>query len=130
MASGVSIQLVGFEALERRLADMPGKIERKCYRTALRNTANKVKRDVQAGTVVRSGAAKASVKVKVRVRRGGAYAVVKYTERPQMYMRILEQGGVRQPGRPFWDALTGHWRNETSAAFLDSLKAVVERQEG
>jgi HK97 gp10 family phage protein len=130
MASGLSIQLVGFEALERRLSDMPGKIERKCYRTALRSIANKAKRRMQAGAPVLSGIGKKSVKVKVRVRRGGAYAVVKPTQRPQLYLRLYDQGSKRQPARPWMESAIGDFRSEATGEFLTALKAAVENNQG
>ena len=90
----LSMKLVGFKELERRLKDLPRKIENQCLRKALRTSATKVAKKWRAGTPVgATGRAKKSVKMKVRVRGSArfsgsgfsatrapaAYAVVKYT---------------------------------------------------
>jgi len=130
MATGLTIQIQGFDALQRRLSDMPTKIENKCYRQALRATANVAKGRIKPATPFRSGEARRLLKVKTRVRRGRAWATVRYTRRPSFYMRIFEHGSSRQPARPFFMAALGNFEAEANGLFLAALKAAVERNEG
>ena len=127
----LTIQLHGFEQLEKRLSELPKKIENKCFRQALRETGNEVKKRIQAGTPEGGiGTARKSVKNKTRVRRGGAWAVIKHTQRPQLYMRIYEQGSRRQIARPFFSQAVGNFEADASRRFTEALKAAVERNEG
>lgn len=157
-AEELSFKLVGFKELERRLKDMPRKIENQCLRKALRTAATKVAKKMRAGTPVgATGRAKKSVKVKVKVsgaasfsgpkysgsRGARAYALVKYTRLgwtggfsgtrdpgPPLYMRIYEQGGSRQAARPYMSAALGNWRAESNADFITALRLAVEKNEG
>lgn len=146
-SGAVSFKLVGFSALERRLKAMPKRIENACFRKALRTAVTKLAKKMRAGTPVgATGRAKKSVKVKVRVRGKRAYAQAKYTRLgwtgefhgtkgtkdpgPPLYMRIYDQGGSRQPARPYMAAALGNWRAESQADFLQALRAAVEKNEG
>ena len=154
----LSMKLVGFKELERRLKDLPRKIENQCLRKALRTSATKVAKKWRVGTPVgATGRAKKSVKMKVRVRgsarfvgsgfsatrAAAAYAVVKYTRLgwaggfrgtrdpgPPLYMRIYDQGGSRQPARPYLAAALGNWKAESTADFIAALKTAVEKNQG
>lgn len=118
--------------LDRRLSALPKKIENACLRKALRSTSAKVAKRLKAGTPRGpTGEAVRRVKVQVRVRRGGAYATIKYKDRPALYMHLREYGGRggHQPARPFFlDAVRGYDRDVTSD-FSRALKDAVESAE-
>ncbi len=130
MAQPFTIQLVGFDRLERRLAALPAKIERSVFRKTLRATGTKIARKMKAGTPRITGSARRSVKVKVRVRRGGAYASIRYTKRPAAQMRWREHGTRRQPARPFFRQAVGDWTGPAVRDFSRNLKQAVEKAEG
>ena len=74
--------------------------------------------------------AKKTIKVKVRVRRGGAYARIGYTGRASMWIRIRETGmrsGANQPPRPFFDRAVGRWREDAEADFTRAMKREVDK---
>jgi len=137
MASGLAVDIRGFKELDRRLAALPKRIENACFRKALRSSATKVAKRLKAGTPTlsvaattsRRGDARRSVKVRVRVRRGGAWATVKYTKRPAAYMGMYERGTRRQIARPFFGRATGDL-NEVTADFKAALRSAVESAEG
>ena len=130
MANAVSIRLEGFESLEKRLKAMPARIERACYRKALRSTATKISRRLKAITKQGlTGDAKRAVRVKVRVRHGGAWASVDYKAKPAFYMRLYETGSKRQAARPFFASAIAGYEREVSAEFTEALKLAVERTE-
>lgn len=132
MTSAVSVKLVGFQALDNRLSDLPDKIERKVFRDSLRATGKKIARRLKDATVKVSGDARRSVKVKVKVRQGGAFARVGYTKRQKMQMRVRDQGAPAhgQPARPFFIDAVSPWEVDAIDAFADSLEKAVEKQEG
>jgi HK97 gp10 family phage protein len=109
---------------------MPGKIERRVLRRALRSTANKIKRRVKPVTPRRLGLAQRSVIVRVRVRGGGAYAVVRYRGKPSFYMRIYEKGSSRQRARPFFRRAIAGYEREVTQDFTTALRESVEREIG
>src|SRR3990172_7635145 len=83
MAAAFAIRVEGLEALDRRLRELPPKIERKVLRTALRGTANKVATRLKAATPRRTGATASKVRVQARVNKvEGAFAKVSYRGRP------------------------------------------------
>lgn len=134
MAGAVQIQLRGWKELDRRLKGLPAKIERGVFRKALRSTGKKIARAMKKGTPAgppRMGQrhAKATIKVKVRVRRGGAYARIGYTGRQSMTIRMLERGGRggAQPARPFFDRAIGRWRENAEDDFTKALRREVEK---
>lgn len=129
MGTDFDIRLEGFEALDRRLSSLPARIERSVFRKSLRSTGTKLARKIKAGTPKVTGSARKSVKVKVKVRRGGAYAVIGYTKRPKAQMRWLEMGTARQPARPFFEKIVGPWRAEASREFNEALTREVEKAE-
>lgn len=130
MAAVLSIQLKGFEELAGRMRGFPAKVERSVFRKSLRSTGTKISRRLKSGTPRVMGDAKRSVKVKVRVRRGGAYARIGYTKKPSMYMRIREHGSVRQPARPFFRQAVGSWEREASSEFLTALQREIAKVAG
>ena len=129
MASPFTIQLVGFDALDRRLKALRPKIERQVFRKTLRGMITKIARKMKAGTPRITGSARRSVKGKVRVRRGGAYASIRYTKRPAAQMRWREHGTRRQPARPFFRQSVGSWSDEAVRDFSKNLKQAVEKAE-
>ena len=130
-AEELNFKLVGFKELEARLKAMPRKIENKCFRAALRKAATKVAKKLRAGTPVgATGRAKKSVKVKVKVRRGGAYARIGYTKRPAAYIAMGDRGTRHQPPRTFFKAATAGWERDANRDFSDALKQAVETAEG
>ena len=132
MVAALTIKLTGFKDLERRLERLPAKIERACFRKSLRATGTKIARKMKAGTPRYLGSARRSVKVKVRVRRGGAYARIGYTGRPSMVMRMYEFGGRRgaQPARPFFADATAGYKELALTDFREQLKQAVEKAGG
>lgn len=135
-SAAVEIKLMGFRELERRLAVMPAKIERACFRKALRSTLTKGARRIRAGTP-RSGesrgVARGSVKVKVQVRRGSAWGTAGYTRQPKRYMRIYEAGSTRstrQPARHFFRQAVAGFERDAQAEFVAALQSAVEKNEG
>ena len=129
MAAAFAIQLIGFDKLERRLAALPAKIERSVFRKTLRATGTKIARRVKSGTPRDMGAGRRSVKVKVKVRRGGAYARIGYTKKPGFYLGLRERGSRRQTAKPFFDQAVGPWRNEATRDFGEALERAVEKVE-
>lgn len=129
MVAAFTIQLTGFDRLERRLAALPAKIERSVFRKTLRATGTKIARRMKAGTPRDTGAGKRSVKVRVRVRRGGAWARIGYTRKPAFYLRLRERGSVRQQPKPFFRQAVGPWLEETTRDFDKALERAVEKVE-
>lgn len=141
--AAVSIQLVGFDDLNRRLAGLPAKIERRALRNGLRASANKIKTKLKAATPRQSGfsAGRIVVQAKASVARG-AYAVVKYSSLSAPGTRVGARGRMRmreygnpapgrtQRARPFFRAATAGWEADVQRQFREDLKAAVERNEG
>lgn len=128
-------------ALRRRLEALAGRIERACMRKALRSAATRMMKYEKAATPKLTGAARKSMKVKVKVHAAGgrrgfkgaaAYAVVKYTGLPAFYMRMYERGGrhQRQPSRPFFEPTAEAHKGEVVEIMGAALKEAVERAEG
>ncbi len=130
MAAAVSIQLIGFDKLNRRLSALRPKIERQVFRKTLRGTLTKIGRKMKAGTPKLSGAGARSVKVKVRVRRGGAWGTVGPRGKPKFYLRLREFGSSRQTAKPFFRQSIGDWSGDAVRDFSASLKNAVEKAEG
>ncbi len=127
MAAATTIRVRGLDALERRLASMKPKIERKVLRTTLRKTGNKVKKKLKAGTPRRTGFSARKVRLQVKVNTSqGAFARVSYRGRTAGTMGMRERGTVRQPARPFFERATAGWEQETIRDFQDALRQVVE----
>lgn len=129
----MEFQVKGFEQLERRLAEMPGKIERRVYRTALRSTGRKIATRLRAGTPVRTGRAKKNVKVEVKSTMREAYVRVHYksfTHAILMAREFGSQGRGRrsQPGRPFFDRAIGGYEQEAIGELREALVAAVEKE--
>ncbi len=128
MVAATTIRVRGLDALERRLASLPPKIERKVLRGALRKTGNKVKKKLKAGTPRRTGFAARKVRLQVKVNTSqGAFAKVSYRGRTAGIMGMRERGTVRQPARPFFERATAGWERETEHDFQEALKQVVEK---
>ena len=143
MASPFVIRVEGLEALDRRLRELPPKIERKVLRTALRGTANKVATRLRAGTPRRSGLSAGAIKVTARVgNKIGAYAAVKYSAKrlagtrfgARGRMRMREYGNPRpgrtQPPRPFFRAAVSGWEGQVTRDLHDALRDAVEKVGG
>ena len=129
MAAAFAIQLIGFDKLERRLAALPAKIERSVFRKTLRATGTKIARRMKSGTPRDLGAGRRSVKVKVKVRRGGAYARIGYTKKPSFYLRLRERGSRRQSAKPFFRQAVGPWQEEVIRDFSKALERALEKAE-
>lgn len=127
----ISVTLVGFDALERRLEAMPLKIQDKLYRKALRSAAGKVAKRLKAGTPKDTGMARRNVKTKISVKtkKGVAWARIQYKGKPSFYLRVYEHGALksgRQPARPFFDRAIGNFEAEVSRDFANGLRQAVE----
>lgn len=139
MASAVEVKIEGLTALQKRLDALPGKVQRRAIRKPLRATAKKIKERLVRGTPRRSAPMHASavglkhayqtVKINVRVTQRTAYARVRYKGRAELYMRLYEFGGKRQPARSFFRGALGGFEGEASRDFIEGLKAAVEREE-
>ena len=131
MAAAFAIRVEGLEALDRRLRELPPKIERKVLRTALRGTANKVATRLRAGTPRRTGATAGRVRVQARVnKQEGAFAKVSYRGRSAATIRMRERGTVRQPPRPFFRAAVSGWEGQVTRDLHDALRDAVEKLGG
>jgi HK97 gp10 family phage protein len=128
--TALSVQLKGFEELDRRLAGMSARIQNRVLRRALRVTANRFRDRLRGGTPVDQGKARRAVNVKVKVSGKAAYAAVRYKGRPQMYMRIRDRGSRRQPARPFFEQTMGNWRAEAVHDFSVAVREAVETHGG
>ena len=127
MAGATTIRVRGLPALERKLAGMKPKIERKVLRGALRKTGNKVKKKLKAGTPRRTGFAARKVRLQVKVNTSqGAFAKISYRGRTSGIMGMRERGTVRQPARPFFERAIAGWERETERDFRDALRQAVE----
>jgi HK97 gp10 family phage protein len=138
VSAAIEVKLEGLAQLQKRLDELPGKIQRRAIRKPLRATATKIARSVKAGTPRRTGLAAKHVKTTVRVSAKEAWARVGYKGGHQGTARIMrfyefgtkrKGGGIRQPARPFFARAVGHWQTDAKQAFSDSLKAAVEREE-
>lgn len=127
MASGFTVQLIGFEEWKERINALPSRVQKACFRKALRSTAAKAKRRIKAATPRVSGATAGTVKVKVRVRGDTAYAVVKYTQRPAFTIRLREMGapGHHQIARPFFAGAIAGMESQVQTEFLDALELAL-----
>ena len=131
MAAAFAIRVEGLEALDRRLRELPPKIERKVLRTALRGTANKVATRLKAATPRRTGATVSKVRVQARVNaQEGAFAKVSYRGRPAATIGMRERGTVRQPPRPFFRAAVSGWEGQVTRELHDALRDAVEKLGG
>jgi HK97 gp10 family phage protein len=132
--TNVEFQLKGFDQLERRLKALPDKIERKVMRTALRSTANKVKRRLAAGTPrgdPKPLNAYQRVKVSVKSTQKVATARISYKGRGTAHiMRIYERGSRRQPSRPFFQAAIAGYEQEAMQELRQALADAVEKEGG
>ena len=132
MSAAIEVKLEGLAQLQKRLDELPGKIQRRAIRKPLRATATKIARSVKAGTPRRTGLAAKHIKTTVRVSTKEAWARVGYKGGHQgtaRIMRFYEFGTKRQRARPFFARAVGHWQTDAKQAFSDSLKAAVEREE-
>lgn len=136
MAGGIEIRLDGIEKLQKRLDALPGKIQRRAIRKPLRATATKIARRLAAGTPrgdPKPLNAYQRVKIIVRSTDKEAWAKVRYKGRTGQLMRFYERGvnsrRHHQPARPFFVQAVGNWQEQAKAAFAESLRAAVEREE-
>ena len=130
MVAAFAIRVEGLEALDRRLRELPPKIERKVLRTALLGTANKVATRLKAATPRRTGLTASRVRVVARVNAlEGAFAKVSYRGRPAATIGMRERGTVRQPARPFFRQAISGWEQETIRDFQEALRGAVEGAE-
>lgn len=127
---GLEFRFEGFDKLEKRLNALAPKILRSVFRKALRSAANKARTQVRKGTPKLSGEARRSLKVKVKVRKGVAWARVYYKGRPSFVMRVYEFGRVRtqdQFPRPFYRKATRGIVKKTEERLATALVRAVER---
>lgn len=130
--AGFFIRFEGFEDLQKRIEAMPAKIVASVFRKALRSAANKAATQLRKGTPKLSGDARRAIKVKVKVRKGVAWARVYYKGKPSFYMRIYEFGAVRsqrQFPNPYFDKATRRVRREAEENIAKALRRAVERAE-
>ena len=127
----LQIRFEGFEDLQKRIEAMAPKIVASVFRKALRSAGNKAATRLRKGTPKFSGDARRAIKVKVKVRRGVAWARVSYKGRPAFYIRLREFGamGRSQPSRPFFAAATRRTLRDAEEEIGKALRRAVERAE-
>ncbi len=126
MATGTSIRVRGLPELNRRLETLPTKIQNKVLRKALRAAGNVQKKRLKAGTPRLTGVGAKQVRLSVRVSSRRASAKLKYKFRASLYLKVLDQGGTRQPPRPYFDRALSGWPGQVTRDFQVALRQVVE----
>jgi HK97 gp10 family phage protein len=121
-----TIRVRGLDAVNRRIASWPPKIQNKVLRKALRLAGNKQKKRLKAGTPRQTGFSARQVRLKVQVSSKRATAKLGYKGRASAWMRMRDSGTVRQPARPYFDRALAGWEGQVERDFSEALRQVVE----
>ncbi len=125
VADALNVKLDGFSDLERYARGLPDKLNRRVIRKTLRRTGNKQKKRLKAGTPRRTGAGAKQINLNVRVRPHFASAQLRYKFRASLYLKVFDQGGKRQPKRPFFERALAGWEGQSMRDFQEELRRVL-----
>lgn len=101
------IRVEGLAALEKALSTLPDKLERNIVRSALRAGLREMQKEAQARVPVKSGALRASLKIKTRLVKGAPVAGLGAGDSKAFYARFVEFGtggnytGTGKSGGPY-----------------------------
>jgi HK97 gp10 family phage protein len=106
MATGVSFKISGDKELQRALNALPGKVQKKIMRGALREAAKVVAAEARARVPVETGTLRDSIKVRaLKGKRGSVGASVESGEGQfkdeSFYGAFIEFGTRNAPAKPF-----------------------------
>jgi len=102
---GVDITLIGEKELQRKFKGLPGKLQRKIVRAAMKKAIEPVLQDAQSKAPVLTGKLKASLKVMSSNKYGKITTSVVtgegFFKGDQFYGAFVELGTKHQPAKPF-----------------------------
>lgn len=127
MARGtVTIEITGLDKLQRKLRELPLRVQNAVLRKGLRAAANVVRDEARRRAPVRTGNLRRNIATSVSVRRGQGSATV--GPKPKAYYGMfVELGTSKMAARPFLRPALDSKKDEVRQIFVARVEEEIEK---